>query len=394
MKTAPWLLLLAVSAQLGCGTAEPSASAQAVEGGSGASSDPAIVLRYRLPAKSGGVSSAVRWELAAPVVDEYSDPNRIVYDDAYVQRYVAWAIDAPIACGPASYRIDTGEGIVEATSGLDERYLGMQFRAEALLAFLKTRVEGEAVEKEFRVDHPELGKLLRDHAESFSAKRIRQSPWDRDTITVLSLISMARHKPAYPLLKALAKDPVAEVRYSAMMGLGVLGAEVPEAIDDLVPLLSDKELGGTAADALTMAGAPAMPALIKAQGSGDWLVRNRAVHALSRLSLEIAEPGVLAALEHADAEVRGWAVRIVIDMQSRGVPVQSDKLIDAVARRLAEDSGDETRAGAAIALLNLGPAAASVRPVLEKAAKEDRGHMVATYAQRALEAIDAGAKPK
>jgi hypothetical protein len=103
---------------------------------------------------------------------------------------------------------------------------------------------------------------------------------------------------------------------------------------------------------------------------------------------------VLAALEHADAEVRGWAVRIVIDMQSRGVPVQSDKLIDAVARRLAEDSGDETRAGAAIALLNLGPAAARVRPVLEKAAKEDRGHMVATYAQRALEAIDAGAKPK
>lgn len=388
MKPAWLLLLLTVSAAfIGCESAGPTASAQAVEHGSGGSSDPSILLRYRVPAGNNGDSTADRWGMAAPVVDECSDPTRIVYDDAYVLRYVAWAIDTPTACGTASYKIVTPEGITHVESGLDEMYLGSQFRAAALTAFLATRVEGGSIEKEFRVIHPELGRLLRKNPESLSAKRIGQSPWDHDTVAVISLLSLARHKPAYPLLKELTEDPVEEVRLAAVMGLGRLGADVPEALGELARLLSDKGLGNSAADALAIADAAALPVLMKAQGSDDWLVRNRAVHALSRLPLESAEPGLLAALAHSDAETRGWAVGIVLDAQSRGESPASDKLIDAVARRL-EDEDDGTRATAAIALLNVGGRAERARAALEKAAKEDRGHMVAHYARQALEAID------
>lgn len=359
-----------------------------IGGGSGDASDLATPLTYRLPAKSAGESTAETWGLAAPKDDEgYSDPNRIVYDDAYVDAYVDWAVNSPIACGAATYRVSTPDGVKNVSSGLDESYLGGQFRAERLMAFLKQRLEGEAVERTFRVTNAELARVLRENPDSTSARRLKLSPWDRDTCSVISLLGLVRYKPALPQFKALLEDPNAGVRYTAFVAIGRLAAEMPDAVDHLVGLLGDEHRGGDAASALALADAAAVPALMTAIDSDEPTVRHRAVGVLGGIPIEAAEPALLAALDHRDEELRHVAVAVVLDMQTRGVAIDSDKLIDAVARRLADDANDDTRRTAAIVLLNAGPRAARVRDVLEKAAA-DRSSYAAGYAKRAIEAID------
>src|SRR5262245_60405754 len=99
-----------------------------------------IEVRYRLPNQQAlaGKSSATRWGLAAPVEAELADPNRIVYDQKYIEKYVDWAAAGSIACGPATYVIVTPQGERSVQSGHDELYLGQRFSAEALLTILKT----------------------------------------------------------------------------------------------------------------------------------------------------------------------------------------------------------------------------------------------------------------
>jgi hypothetical protein len=330
------IFCLGIVVQAGCGAAESMVSAQPADGngaptprervaeGSGDASDPAIVLTYRLPSGRGGESTAGEWNLAAPKDGEgFSDPNRIVYDDAYVEAYVEWAVNTPTECGEASYQIATDEGVKSVSAGLDQVYLGSQFRAERLTALLKSRVEAETVERTFRVMNPELGRLLREHPDSLSAKRVRQSPWDRDTCAVVTLLGVARHRPAFEHLKALLEDENAHVRYTVVIAIGQMAAEVPEALDLLAGLLSDEQLGSEAATALTFADATAVPVLIKAFDSDEWIVRNRAVHALPHVSFAAAQPALLAALEHRDAEVRNWGVRVLLDLQSRTVAIDS-----------------------------------------------------------------------
>src|SRR5437868_1800505 len=83
-------------------------------------------VRYRLPVQdpSRMKSSAARWGLAAPVVGDFSDPNALVYDEAYMDKYVAWAVDSPINCGSATYWITTSDKAIRIDGGLDEAYLG------------------------------------------------------------------------------------------------------------------------------------------------------------------------------------------------------------------------------------------------------------------------------
>ena len=402
MRIAQIMLCLGVVVvQVGCGAVESMVSAQPADGkgeqsprervaeGSGDASDPAIVLTYRLPSGHGGESTVEPWKLAAPHDgDGYSDPNRIVYDDAYIDAYVDWAATSPIACGAANYEIAVDEGVRQVTSGLDERYLGTKFRAEALVEFLKSRVEGESVERTFRVSDPELVRVFRDNPELISSHRVRQSPWDHDTCAIVTLLGLARHKPALPFLTALLDDAGPDVRNSTVMALGHLGVESPEAVDELGRLLADEQLGSNAATALAIADDKAVPALIKALDSEEWIVRNLAVHTLTRISFPAAEPALLKALEHRDLDVRTWAVAAVSNMQSSGVSIDSDQIIDALGRRLADGKDSEIRAQAAIALLNAGPRAARVRKILERAAAEDRGHRVADYARQALDALD------
>ncbi len=216
----------------------------------------AVVLRYRLPIQSElmGESSAAPWGLAAPVIKEISNPTRIVYDEALIQCFAKWAVDAPIRCGAGSYAIETGDGVTTVSTGLDESYLGRRFRAEDLVLFLKNRIRAKTVERSVKITDPNVIKFLGEHPNSTAAKRLKESPWDRDTRTVVSLLSLARYKPAYPLLKELVKDPSESVRYFTVIGLGRIAPSVPQAVDDLVELLSNKELRSVAFDGLAIAG--------------------------------------------------------------------------------------------------------------------------------------------
>jgi hypothetical protein len=111
-----------------------------------------IEVRYRLPNQQvlAGKSSAERWGLAAPAQGELADPNRIVYDREYIEKYVDWAANAPIACGPATYVIVTPQGERSVQTGHDAIYLGRRFSAEDLVKFLKTRAAGTSVERSYR----------------------------------------------------------------------------------------------------------------------------------------------------------------------------------------------------------------------------------------------------
>jgi hypothetical protein len=129
-----------------------------------------IEVRYRLPNQQAlaAKSSAARWGLAAPAQGELADPNRIVYDQEYIEKYVDWAANAPIACGPATYVIVTPQGERSVQTGHDAIYLGRRFSAEDLVKFLKTRAAGTSVERTFRIGHAEAVKVLRDNPESMS----------------------------------------------------------------------------------------------------------------------------------------------------------------------------------------------------------------------------------
>jgi HEAT repeat protein len=382
--------LEAEKAKLSKRLAEIEAELQKRKGGT------AVTLRYLLPVQDPAEkkSSAVQWGVAAPVVDGFSDPNLIVYDQAYMERYVHWAVDTPIACGEAMYLITAAEGVLQVSGGLDESYLGQRFRADDLLRFLRTRTEGKTVERTFRVEYPEAVRVVQEHPQSLAARRLRHSPWERDTLSVVRLLSLARYKQAHPLFQALLKDPSLEVRTAVVLALGRIAAVVPEAIKDLTRLLPDLGLGSAAADGLTMAGGVAVPALIEAMNHQDAIVNNRAVFALARLHpFGDAVPGLLAALEHRNHTIRKWALSVVIDLQGRGVTITSHELIDTLGLRLA-DGDDEIRLQAAIALVNLKEGAARARPALLKAA-EDPNSMVGQYAREALKAIDAATpRPK
>src|SRR5688572_21606989 len=160
-----------------------------------------IEVRYRLPNQQAlaGKSSVARWGLAAPVEAELADPNRIVYDQEYIEKYVDWAAAGSIACGPATYVIVTPQGERSVQSGHDELYLGQRFSAEDFLTFLKTRAAGMSVERTFRVNHAEAVKLLRENPESSAARQLQESPWDRDTRIVVGLLGLIPYEPAYPL---------------------------------------------------------------------------------------------------------------------------------------------------------------------------------------------------
>jgi hypothetical protein len=352
-------------------------------------------LRYLLPVQDAhaGEGTAGRWGLAAPAVDGFSDPNRIIYDQAYVDAYVAWAMDTPIVCGAATYRVVTKDGVVEFTSGLDATYLGTQFRAEDLMRFLRTRTEGKAAERTFRVKRPDAGELLRGQPESFAGRRLRRSPRERDTEAVVDLLALARHRPAFPLFRELLKDADPALRTTVVLALGRLTPVVPEAVEELNRLLLHKELGADAVAALAMAGPAAVAVFVKAMDHPDETVRNRAVFGLGRIDpFEAAVPGLLAALDHKDRTLREWALSVVIDLQTKGVAVGKDEVVDALARRLL-DGDDRTRSAAVIALVNLKAAAARARPALEKAAANDPDGTIRQRARAALQAIDAGTRP-
>jgi HEAT repeat protein len=359
--------------------------------------DDSVTLRYRVPMSNrADESSAERWGLAAPVVDGCSDPNRIVYDEAYVEKYVQWAISADHVDGMANYEIVLPEGgKTTFYGGMDELYLGRRFRAEDLMGFLKTRLQDVGEERDFTVKNKELVRIARKFPERVPGGRLRWSPWERDLYYAISLVSQARYAPAYPTMKALAKDRSPTIRGAAMAAMGRMAKVAPQAPEDLAEFLdhpedlSRQEISRVL-DALTAADGLAIPVLIEAMDHENEFLRNQAVHKLPWMTYADAAPAVVAALTHERAEVRGWGTSALHDIQSRGKEIRKDpsirEVVAALADLLADDSRD-TRRSAALNLLILGPAAAPAKSALEKAAREDPSSSVRDFARRALQAL-------
>ena len=314
-----------------------------------------VTLRYTLPVRPHPpASTAAQWERGAPVVQGNAQPMRIVYDQAYMEAYLRWAVDAPTECGAASYRIQSDAAAREFTSGLDMAYLGRQFREQDLVAFLKERVEGARQTRTFRMESPPAQRAAEQAWHATAERRLQISPWQRDTVSVIYLLDQAESKAAYRWVKRLVRDPSPEVRTAAVMALGGIGRSVPEALADVRALFTDEALAGAAFDAMRRAGRDAVPILTAAFDHPAAAVRNRAVYTLPWLPFEDAASAVVVALQHEDAEVRQWAVAVVLDIQSRGVVIEHAKVSTAL-RRLAEDTDElaATRESAEIALSNL-----------------------------------------
>jgi hypothetical protein len=212
--------------------------------------DQSVTLLFVLPdAKPMSRTTADEWGFAAPIESGFANPNRIVYDDLYIKKY----IDAPseIKCGRAVFQIGTPRGIVQFFGDPNHTYLGRRFRAKDLISFLKTRTEGRCVEREFQFDNPAFARALQENPDPFM--KLRVSPWDRDLRVVILLLGDARYEPAYPVIKDLLDDASLTVRLAAVKALGYLSQDIQAADEDLRRLLKDKELGGRAFNALRVA---------------------------------------------------------------------------------------------------------------------------------------------
>jgi len=374
------LVVLGASHPLGC-HARDSGSADAEENG--------IVLRYVLPAAQVPGATPAAPHRSGGDSDGTSDPTSIVYDETRVREHVRWLLSGLCIDGVTNYSILTPEGPIKFHGGLDEEYLGLTFRADDLTTFLQRRLDGKTVQREFHIKDPDLVAAYhkrRAKSRKRLEDRLSLSPWDRDTVAVISLLSQGQYAPARPVFNELTKDRSALVRRSAVAALGRIAPVAPEAVDDLTRLLSDRELQGAVLTAMAAAGEVGVPALIQAMDHPDEAVRNRAVFALPWMASDASTPALLVALRNGDPLVRRWAVDAVIDMQGRGKDVSDSAIVNALAALLQDENAD-TRRSAAISLLNLGPAAARAIPALKAAAKDPRPS-VRRYATKAIRAIE------
>lgn len=195
------------------------------------------------PQPSGLVDA--NWSQAAPIVDGYSDPNRIVYDDTYLRSYENR--DRSIRCGSASYEIVSRKYSIVVFAGLDERKLGWRFRIDDLLRFLETRRDNPHFEQVFPVRDVELLKRLRENNYGWD-------PWTEHLRAAMTLVGSIAYKPAIPLLAALAtKDPDVRIRIGAVMALGLYSRAHPEALEVLNGIAADPVRGEEADVGLKMA---------------------------------------------------------------------------------------------------------------------------------------------
>jgi HEAT repeat protein len=113
-------------------------------------------------------------------------------------------------------------------------------------------------------------------------------------------------------LAAALGDPDASVRQCASLGLRAL-AERGQGIPDLVPALAsmladpDPLCATLAGEALTVIGAPAVPALLQALQDDPQEVRLRAVRALALIGDPSSIPALFNALNEDSALMEYWA---------------------------------------------------------------------------------------
>jgi hypothetical protein len=205
--------------------------------------DDIVELTYLLPEQgsSAGESTADPIGFAAPVVDGFSDPNRIVYDEAYMRRFVAWAADTPIVCGPSTFRMETSPSEIKCFGSRRECPLGERFRIDDLATFVQSRISGKRVVRKFRIVNAAAAKLLREQPSAHIAERLRESPWDRDVQTASILLALVPHEPVHQQYPAFLEEESPTLRSTAVAGFTRLAPTMPAAMDDLEKLLDDEQ---------------------------------------------------------------------------------------------------------------------------------------------------------
>lgn len=188
--------------------------------------------------------------------------------------------------------------------------------------------------------------------------------------------------PAVPLLVARLADSLQDRRYWAAIALGRLGPEAAGAVPALVTALttSERSVRTRAAAALGAIGAPAVAPLLTALA--DSATQFWAAMALSRLGphLEPALPALVRAIGTGDAVARAEAV-LAVGEWGRPVPAAIPPMIAALA---VADPWLRTRV--AIVLPQMGPDARAALPALE-ALLDDANPDVRARAAEAIRAI-------
>lgn len=197
---------------------------------------------------------------------------------------------------------------------------------------------------------------------------------------------------AAPAIRAKLEDPA--VRLQLMEVIAALGTSAKAAVPELVAALGDPQARGEAAVAVAAIGADAAEA-VPALGSllvdeqADPGIRYAACYALGRMgpAAVAAEPVIRGLAESKDelmATVAVWAaLRIKPDDASLFAGA-----IPRLRRALRNDS-ELVRLEAAVALGDIGPAAAAAIPILELVAEDDPVKQVRQAAAAALPKIRA-----
>ncbi|MCY3022072.1 MAG: HEAT repeat domain-containing protein [Planctomycetota bacterium] len=343
---------------------------------------------------------------AAPVVDGFSDPNRIVYDDAFLQNCakLARARWGVCADGWVQFEVLTDGGLVPFEWDVNDAYLGTRFQAAALMRFLEARVgrEHEGTQIEVKIPHATGGKAV-------------LCPWESDICTVLRLVGAAKVRKAASVCVRLLKDKSLSVRWAAARALLGVEPDGAVALPLLIDLLADKEMAHAAQQVLrdygvvaapylaaalqredlsirlqaarTLAeikgtGRDLIPPLLKAMGDPDVNVRACATQAVGRYA--VASEEVFRALEAAaqstDASAAGVRYAALVALRDAGPEGW------AVVARALKHPDCELRAAAAFALGQYPPAGAEAFPLLIEALA-DPDYRVRTNASQSIEAV-------
>lgn len=270
-------------------------------------------------------------ELAAPIVDGFSDPNAIVYNQFHYRCFVQYWSQAPIQCGAAQYEMRVSGKIVPFFGGLDEIYLGRRFDAEQCLRFLDAR-------------------LAHDKRFTLFGVNARQ-PWERDIGSVLTLLAGAGIKDVIPRATKFLKDESSSIAMHSAWALMAFKSGAVEATPALIEVLASENQNviGPAAQALEAIGADAVPQLLKALEHPKPLVYTFAAQILRKIKppATLAVPAYIAFLERG-GETLPRTEQIIAALGDYGADAKA--AIPILSKRLADGT-----LGCAETLKRLGP---------------------------------------
>lgn len=293
----------------------------------------AETFEFVVPLQTGLESSAARWQLNPPVIDGFSDPNRIAYNRVYLQNYeqsFRQALAGPHIdiCGIARYEILTDAGLFKGTWDINKRKFGHRFRADHLIAYLQTRASGKRAVLTYVVRNPRFARHLHDlHRQGVA------SFWESDVCSVIELLGGAKVLDALPCLMELLNDDNDLIRSEASeaiveiaLGHPTIPPETFESVlQDWIGPPFEGDGSQTAADILARWSKPATARLIKAAQSAHVRWRLSAARALGQIDGPNDEVlGVLSQLLFdADPDVREIAIGSIGSLKSRARDAES-----------------------------------------------------------------------